>query len=219
MPFTLKDWTAARIEDITVRTERHGPDEVTAISLHLKFSGMNTLLDLVSKTLREALYLPPDEETLPGVEQVRTRLRSTDIAGLTLPLKKVPTIEGGTVFIDYGLGGEDAPITMGKTKVDAFRAIVLEGGSASLLVRVGSNDVSTAEIGQLAGKLHQEVRVRIEPPAPVTEPVHTGQVIDGTRGPGLPFDDPDAQTPEKALAEAVEKPAPARGRGRKAVAA
>jgi hypothetical protein len=62
--------------------------------------------------------------------------------------------------------GEANPITLTKSKVDAFRAIAYEGGSADVLFRVGSNDIDADEIGKLCSKLHSDIRVCVVPPPP-----------------------------------------------------
>lgn len=165
--FALPDWKSARVESVTPRTEKHGPDDIVAITLHLKLSGHNELLDLVSESLREALYAPAETEPLPGVKDARTALRSPDLAGLTLGVKKLGALDGATVYFDYGADGEANPITLTKAKVDAYRAIAYEGGSADALFRVGSNDIDADEIGKLCSKLHSEIRVRVEPPVKV----------------------------------------------------
>jgi hypothetical protein len=197
--FALPDWKSARVESVTPRTEKHGPDDIVAITLHLKLSGHNELLDLVSESLREALYAPAETETLPGVKDPRTALRSPDLAGLTLGMKKLTALDGATVYFDYGADGEANPITLTKAKVDAFRAIAYEGGSTDVLFRVGSNDIDADEIGKLCSKLHAEIRVRVEPPAAAPVPADDNgaplfeEPSDARKAAEAAFDDPGAE--------------------------
>ena len=178
MPFELLTPTAAKLKSLTPRTEKHGDDEVSAISLGLAIIGPNTLLDhLDGGKLRHALYMAvPDQDQLPGVEPSTPLLRARGIDLVHLS----GTLEGWTVIFDRGIA-DDSAIVMGGSKVDKFRVKPMEGGSVELLLRVSTSDISEAEGGALFGMLGQEVMVSIK--APVILP---DSVIDGTVGhPGL----------------------------------
>lgn len=222
--FILETPTEAKLTSVTPRSEHHGEDLVSAISLGLTITGPNTILDKLSSTLRKALYTIADasetQETLPEIDPPTPKLRTKHLGPLTLSL---PAIEGGTLYVEWGIG-ED--MVLAKSKVDKWRAECMEGGTVALSFRVSTNDVDETEAGRLFGKLGQVIAIRFDPPAVAAEPVQTGQMIDGTQGhPGMvPLFDPEdddsdaAQTPETALAEAVAADKPkARGRKRETV--
>lgn len=187
--FALPDWTPAKIESITNRIERHGKHDVVAVSIGFRISGTNMMFDRLSPDLRDGLYRAAEgQEDLPGVPRTTPHLRAPDLAGVKIPLDKVKALEGATVYLDWGIDGEDEPIELGTSKVDKFAIIPFDGGSGDTFVRVGSSDISTAEIGNLVGKLGQEIRIRVEPPAK-QEPASTDaeadpnqRTLDGTTG-------------------------------------
>lgn len=171
MPFELRTPTAATLKTVTPRTEIHGDEPVSAISLGLSITGPNTLLDaLDGGKLRHALYMAvPGQEDLPGVEPSTPLLRARGIE----EVKCAGTLEGWTVAFQHGIG-ED--IELGASKVDKFRVKPMEGGSIELLFRVGTSDISEDEAGALFGKLGQEVMITVTAPV-----IASGApVIDGT---------------------------------------
>jgi hypothetical protein len=207
--FTLESATDAKLTSVTPRSEHHGTDLVSAISLGLTITGPNTILDLLSSSLRHALYTIADasetQESLPEIDPPTPKLRTKHLGAVPLT---IPAIEGGTLYVEWGIGDD---MELGSAKVDKWRAECMEGGTVSLSFRVSTSDVSEEEAGHLFGKLGQVIAIRFTPPAPKTEP-GTVITIDGTKGPGLPFDGPeeddegsdeDEKTPEQALAEAV----------------
>jgi len=126
MPFELRTPTAAILRTVTPRTEIHGEDKVSAISLGLSITGPNTLLDaLDGGKLRNALYMAvPDQDLLPGVEPSTPLLRARGIE----EVKCAGTFEGWTVRFEHGID-DDSAIVLGGSKVDKFRVIPTEGGS------------------------------------------------------------------------------------------
>lgn len=207
MTFELLTTTAATLKTLTPRTEKHGDDDVSAVSLGLSITGPNTLLDLLQPGLRDALYRAvDDQEQLPGVEPATPLLRSAGIESVKL----TPKFEGWTLRID-ARADEDDPIVLGSCKCDKFVVEPKQGGSIELTFRVGTSDIDESEAGWLFGHLSQELWITLTAP-PKTE----GEPIDGTRGPGAGggelFDGPDDEdegddgegdTPEKALAGAA----------------
>lgn len=162
MSFEFTEPTAAVLTSITPRTEKHGDDDVFAVSFGLKITGPNTLLDKLSPALRQALYKPADEDTepLPGIEQATPLLRATGIELLTLK----GALTGWTIEIDHGIDETD-PIRLGDCKVDHFRVSPMQGGSVDLMFRVGSNDIDATEAGLLCSHLKQEISFRLIAPA------------------------------------------------------
>lgn len=182
MPFQLTTPTAALLNSVTPRKEIHGDEPVSAISLGLSITGANTLLDhLDGGKLRNALYMAvPDQEPLPGVEPSTPLLRARGIE----EVKCAGTLEGWTLTVENGIDDSSA-IVLGGAKIDKFRVKPVEGGSVTLLFRVGTSDISEDEAGALFGRLGQEIMIRIAAPT-VAEPRPEADTIDGTTGhPGL----------------------------------
>jgi hypothetical protein len=175
--FELTESTEATLTSVTPRVERHGEDEIPALSLGLKITTSNLILDKLSETLRRTLYMKPEgQEDLPGVIETTPLLRTRGIEQVSLNA----AFEGWTMAIDYGVDEGD-PILCGDCKVDNFRVKPMEGGTVDLLFRVGTSDLSADEAGILWSKNHQEVYITITAPKQAE-----GPVIDGTVGhPGL----------------------------------
>jgi len=132
--------------DIKVRTEYHGPDEVTVLHLRVTAQVSNLELAQLSSTLCSALFVPPDEEDLVLDALFRPRVRnpelgilrwdngkepasfrvhvngkpSDDIAfpGATLKTTSILPQEGGTCRVTY-------PISVQPTEAEAARLLML----------------------------------------------------------------------------------------------
>ena len=168
-----------KLATFNVRTEKHGEDDVLAFSAGLKFTGPNTFLDLIAPGLRESLYAAvPGQDQLPGVEPATPLLRCKKIDSVALEL----SFEGWTLEIAHGI---DEPMKIGGARIDKWRVTPKDGGSVEVSLRVGSNDVDEAELGQIAGKLSQMVSVRM------IAPEKPAEVIDGSVA-AFQADHPDA---------------------------
>lgn len=227
--FQITTPTKMKLATFVVRTEKHGDDDVLAFSAGLRFVGANTFLDLVAPGLRTALYSAVEgQDQLPGVEPATPLLRCKKIGTVSLDV----LCEGWTLEIEHGI---DEPMRIGGAKIDKFRVTAHEGGSVEVSLRVGSNDVDEDELGRLAGKLSQQVMVRMlapekpadvidgsveafkadHPEADATDLFAAGQA--GTDGPQDPDDETEGSDPDvDGPVLAADEPARAR-RSRKAV--
>lgn len=170
MSFTL-DHQTAKIATVTTRIEKHGDEDVPAVSIGLRITGPNTLLDLLSPGLREVLYTAPEaQESLEGIEAPTPLLRTRCIERFPV---KVPDMLGWRLVIDHGID-DDSAIDLHDCKVDKFVAEPFEGGSCEIGFRVGTSDVDETYMGRLAMKLGREVVVTLTPPEPKPD------AIDGT---------------------------------------
>jgi hypothetical protein len=158
--FRLDIATDATLDGIHPREEFHGDDKEPALSLELTIEGENTLLDRLSPSLRQALYTRVDDATrdLPDMDAPTPKLR-TKLLG-RIPLL-VPAVEGGTLYIEWGIG---KPIEIPGPKVDKFRVLCREGGSVALSMRIGTSKISGANVGRLFEKLGQTISIQFEPP-------------------------------------------------------
>lgn len=174
MTFEILTPTDATLTSVTPRVEKHGDEEVFAITLGLRVTAANTMLDDLAPGLRDALYKSvEDQELLPGVEPTTPVLRCKVVE--TVALKSC--FEGWTIAIDHGIDESD-PITIGGAKVDKFRITPSEGGSVGIAFRVGSNDIDATEAGLLCSHLGHEISFTLRAP----EIKKADAVIDGTVG-------------------------------------
>lgn len=172
MAFEFPDFTEMKLDNVSFRIEKHGDDDVVGMSAKLLLTGANTLLDAPLPGVRDALYMAVEgQDQLPGVERTTPKLRSKVITQATLNTK----CEGWTVEIQYGID-EDDPILMGDVKIDKVTVTPMEGGTVTLAMRIGTNDVDAEDCGLLVSKMKQQVMVRIK--APQKKP----DAIDGTVG-------------------------------------
>ena len=170
MPFELLEPIEAKLTSVTNRVERHGEEEVPAISLGFCIASANTLLDKINPTLRHALYKAVEgQDQLPGVEPSTPLLRAKGIDTCNL----AGSFEGWTLNIEHGFDAED-PITLGSVKVDKLKVEPMEGGSCKFFMRCGTSDVSPEDAGLLWSKNGQEVSITL------TAPKVAAQTIDGS---------------------------------------
>jgi len=167
MLFRIDTPTEAKLATFTARTEKHGTEDVAALTLGLSITGPNLLLDKVSETLRHALYRVADDytEALENIDPPTTVLRTKQMAG---PLSiTVPEIKGGTLYVEWGIG-ED--MVFSDVTLKSWKAECFEGGTCTLSFKASTSDVDEEEAGHLFGKQGQALMIRFEPPRPVAEP-------------------------------------------------
>jgi hypothetical protein len=169
--FEILNPTTAKIASLTPRVETHGDEKVPAVSMTLKITGPNTILDLLRPGLLDAQYMAvPDQEQLPGVEVSKPLLRTAAIQRFSV---KMPQLSGYHLVVEHGID-ESTAIDLHDVKVDKFVVDPFEGGSCEVSFRVGTSDVDETYLGRLGMKLGQEVQITLRAPEPVPEP------IDGT---------------------------------------
>ena len=184
--FELLTPTAAKITSVTPRIERHGDENVTAVSLGIKITGPNTLLDLLADGLHPTLYRAADEQPqLEGVEESLPLLRTRAVERFKV---RMPDMIGWRLVIEHGID-DDSGIDLHEAKVDKFVVEPFEGGSCEISFRVGTSDVDETYLGRLGMKLGREVMITLH--APEAKP----DAIDGTTEAferDYPSDEPDA---------------------------
>lgn len=231
---SIPEWTTARLVSVTPRQECHGEDKVVALTMRFRISGHNEMLDQFDPTLRRALFAGKDEiqgiRALPGVDEPTPHLRHKVLEGVRhgLPHKT----EGATVMVDYGIEGDEKPITMGDAKVDKFSAAGYDGGSSDTEFNVSTSDIDGEELGIICSQLGSEFPIKVIAPKEVPKATATDAAsdpkqptLDGTTG--NPTGEPSEarQTAEEAFAADVDEHGtgnsartPAQIRGAKAAA-
>lgn len=179
--FQITETTEAALTAVTNRTEKHGDEDVPAVSLQVSIEAANTLLDCIDPAIRQALYKAVEgQEQLPGVEPSTPVLRCNSFGVIEIDRAH----EGWRLEIDAGID-EDEPMTFVGCKVDKFRVEAKQGGSVVLRMRIGTSDVDADRLGALAMHNGQAIFMRLIAPTPKAD------AIDGTQA-AFDADHPEA---------------------------
>lgn len=155
----ILDSTEANLK-LTTRDEKHGDQNVPAVTLGLTLMIANTLLDTIDPTIRHALFKRHDgQDELPGMEPSTPVLRCNAIDKVALGTKH----EGWTLEIDDGID-ETTPHIFGACKVDGISVEPKQGGSCVLRMRVGTSDLDAERSGFLGMHVGQSVWIRLRAP-------------------------------------------------------
>jgi len=160
----ILDYTEARLTTLTPRSEKHGDDDVPAVSLGLEITTGNAILDLIDKALRSTLYKHPQSATLPGVDDPMTVLACNSVDRVLLPTKH----EGWSLEVDDGID-DTTPMVFGGCKVDKVSVEPHQGGSITLRLRVGTSDLDAARSGMLGMHVGKPLWVKLIAPKPGAE--------------------------------------------------
>ena len=194
--FQITETTEATLAAVTNRTEKHGDDDVPAVSLQISVEAANTLLDCIDPSIRQALYKAVDgQEQLPGIEPATPVLRCNSFAD-KIPLTQAH--EGWTLEIDDSID-EATPMVFGGCRVDKLRVDAKQGGSIVLSMRIGTSDVDADRLGALAMHNGQSIWIRLRAPDP------KAPAIDGSTE-AFERDHPGASAEDLFAAEHGEDP-------------
>lgn len=204
--FQILEFTEARLAAVTARIEKHGDDDVPAVSMGLELVAGNTLLDSIDPTIRDALYKAVEGQAdLPGVPPVTPVLRCNSIDRVILPTKH----DGWTLHLDDGIDDTN-PMAFGGCKVDKFSVEPQQGGSVILRFRIGTNDLDAERSGFLGMHVGQPVWITL------TAPKAAPPAIDGTTD-AFKRDHPDLVDEAEAQGEEdADEDGPADGEASKA---
>lgn len=176
----ITEFTEARLASVTNRTEKHGDEDVPAVTLAVEITTANTILDGICPGLRHTLYKAVEsQEQLPGIEQSTPVLRSNVVDKVLLTTAH----EGWRLQVDDGIDDTD-PMDFEGVKVDKLKVDAKQGGSIVLGVRLGTSDVDSDRLGKLAMHNGQSIWIKLLKPAQKPEGTTeaTGAEIDGTVG-------------------------------------
>lgn len=156
----IHDFTEARMASLTTRIQKHGDDDVPAVSLGLELTVPNTMLDAIDPNIRESLFKRVDgQPDLPGVESTTPALRCNSIDRAVLGTK----YEGWTLEVDDGID-ETTPKVFGGCKVDKFAVQPMNGGTCLLSMRIGTSDLDAERSGMLAMHVGQSIWIKLRAP-------------------------------------------------------
>lgn len=159
--FQLTEMTMATVQSVTNRVEKHGDEDVPAVTIKLAIEGPNTLLDAIDPQIRHALYKAKPDETpeLPGVEPATPILRCNSFEKTTLTTAH----EGWTLAVDNDID-DTQPMKFGGCKVDRFVVEAKQGGTIVLSFRVGTSDVDADRLGWLGMHNSESIWITLTPP-------------------------------------------------------
>ena len=171
----IHEFTEARMASLTTRIQKHGDDDVPAVSLGLQMTVANTMLDVIDPSIRESLFKRVDgQPDLPGLESTTPALRCNSIDRAVLSTK----YEGWTLEIDDGID-ETTPKTFGGVKVDKFVVEPMTGGTCLLSLRVGTSDLDAEKSGMLGMRLGQSIWIKLRAPERVADaPAETPKPVE-----------------------------------------
>lgn len=159
-----------KLRNVQTRMEKHGEDDVPALDLHIAITGGNTLLDMLHRDLRRALF-KPITETEGELSLPIDDLPSVRFARLKAPVKFDIEQPGMTLRVAYGVSGKAdmvlGSIKLSKPEVFAF----IEGGSVEMRMLLSTTDVNEKTIGKLS--LLQGHDLTITLTAPEVQPEKT----------------------------------------------
>lgn len=179
--FQIEKFTESKLASITNRAEKHGDEEVPAVSLGFEIEAANNILDSIDPALRHALYVAVEaQEEIPGIEPSTPVLRCNSIDRVALTTKH----EGWTLTVDDGIDDTQA-LAFGGCKIDKLSVEPRQGGKVVLRLRVGTRDISALKLGKIGMHIGQSVWIMVRPPAAPAD------VIDGTVA-AFEADHPDA---------------------------
>ena len=187
--------TPVKLAHLNCRKEKHGDDSVVAIDLKFVREAGNSQLAMLHPDLRAALYATADDEQpgIDGIEPIATQLRFPQLPQFAWELE----MTGCEVEVDFGLGGIDSNIALYDCKVNQFRVECRAGGTTLITFRVQTSNFPEGAVDKLLTKLGQETAISLSAPAVPTQ----GELELPTK-PAAAANDPNAKTPEQALADA-----------------
>lgn len=148
-----------RLQHLNIRTEQHGPDEVTALDLKLQLDTGNEALLQFHQRLRGAMFEPPPpaQEPVEGVDP-------------GLPVRAFPDLaplqwkgEQACSLVLHHAGAEGSDIVLPACKADGFTLELLDGGTVRLGFRVRCTCTDERILGRLPLLLHRVVPMSLLP--------------------------------------------------------
>lgn len=143
----------ATLENISLRTEKVGPDKLPAADFKLNVPADVNVLAHFSPTLREFLFMEGPKDLLGD-----TGLAVRD-AHMQYPLARDEEMSGATVFIGYGVGD---PMHFPDCRINSFRLTPLDGGTVIVGMRVQCRP-SPEQVAKLYQIQETSITLTIEP--------------------------------------------------------
>jgi hypothetical protein len=176
--FLIEEFTEARLNTVTPRSEHHGEDEKPAVTLGVEVTTSGAILDTIDKDLRGRAFKRNGTKPLPGMDDALTVLACNSIEYIAVAKK----FEGWTLEVDTDIDDAKA-MTFGGCKIDKLKVEPLQGGSVKLRMRIGTNDIDAASSGMLNMHVGQSIWIKVTPPKPgegKPSPDTTGKQPDAT---------------------------------------
>lgn len=155
--FTIPD-AEVKFGHLNVRTEKHGPDDVTAVDLDLEWTTPNQALLQFHPDLLESMYAPENGRTkrLPGVEQSYPTRLYPKLAPLSWPEE----LTGLCLTIRHGING-DTDLTIPDATADKFLITLKDDGMVTIDLRVRAVCKDERVLGKLPGLLKRRLPMHL----------------------------------------------------------
>lgn len=161
------DRITATIKHVSLRTEKHGPEEVPACDLKIETSQPNSTLAFFGSQLLDSLYWraetteAPAQAELDSVDPIseKPNLRCPKLVG---PFGIAYEGVGYTLRIEWGID-DSTEIAIYDARINAITIDPKEGGSVTIKLRA-QFEVDEKLAGRLGVMIGREVTMSIEPP-------------------------------------------------------
>lgn len=161
-----------KIVSVATNNEKHGDEDVLAVSVTVEFVIPNTKLSEFHERLPKALYFK-DRSVIGAQKQSDLPTVETDAPNLLCPRIESPLkldYEGAgyRALLTYGISGSLARVVLDDARISNFRLDPKEGGSVKVKARIYKSGVDAQEVGHLNLMLGKLSDVTLTPPEAAT---------------------------------------------------
>jgi hypothetical protein len=148
---------AVMLQHINTRMENHGDDEVLTLDLKVTFDLPNKSLDMLSPSLRDALYEADDTIDMHDADNT-PNLRNPQLGVLRWAGKYSPVL-----FVFHDGDDDDNDLRFSEAKLDRIQVDAQDGGTCGYTVRIRVHPEDGEQTARIVDLLHQpDVRGTLE---------------------------------------------------------
>lgn len=182
--FEIPDFTGVKLDNVNIRTQKHGDENVPAIDLAMTLTANNKVLDLIHHALRPTLFCAQGAQgrqpTQAEMDLPVDDLPNVRFPHLDYPVKYDSMLVGYTLTVDYGRGGE-SNLRLKTCDIKTFKITPIEGGSVECKFTVQCADsIDERIVGKLSMLQQAEISITLDgpeivEPANVVTPIKRGR--------------------------------------------
>lgn len=171
MQFELATATTLKLDNVNIRMEKHGEENVPAIDLAVTMMANNKVLDLLHKSLRTALFTKLGAEDSDDVQKEMDLpvddLPNIRFSRVAYPIKIDDELMGYKLTVEYGVK-EDTHLKLDLCKIKNFKITPIEGGSVEIKFTISSAaGVDERITGKFSMLQQSEITATLEAPEAV----------------------------------------------------
>lgn len=168
MQFELATATNLKLDNVNIRMEKHGEENVPAIDLAVTLTANNKMLDMLHKSLRTALFTKLGPEATNDVQKEMDlpvdELPNIRFSKLAYPIKIDDKLAGYNLTVEYGVK-EDTHLKLTLCELKNFRITPIEGGSVEVKFTISSAaGVDERITGKFSMLQQSEITATLEAP-------------------------------------------------------